>query len=264
MRAHDLPPDPVRDAGFPTVEQLRRGVVLSCIAHSFWLPAQEPVVFEMYWDGDSYFEDNIQGEHWAVTFPGVGAVAAFYSNESSRNPFPEGSPPYDQSWYFRGMSRHLGPARDRALSQMHDFDFRCPSPAGAVITAAMWAAGERFTAVEPWQEVYDHSLWVLHPYLLPPEEALREWWQGMGFPDSLKRAAWSLYERRLAATAPVIPVEPWEWRAFVEAAGGDPEKAAAAEGLLAPVGITLESYTGAPTVERAAPDVTSNVKGRLP
>ncbi len=245
MRTRDLPPDPVRDAGFPAVEQLRRGVVLNCIASSFWLAAHEPV-FMMEWDGDTYFEDDIQGEHWAVSFPKGGAVAVFYSSESSRNPFPEGRPPYHQSWYFRGMPRRLEPARDRALSQMHDFDFRCWNPAGAVITAAMWADGGRFTAAESWEDVYDHSLGVLHTHLLPPEEALREWWQGMGFLDSLKWAAWSLYERRLAATAPVIPVEPQEWQAFVEVAGGDPGKAASAEGLLAPVGITLEPYTGEP------------------
>jgi hypothetical protein len=106
----------------------------------------------------------------------------------------------------------------------------------------MWANGERFTAVEPWVGVYDNSGWVLQEHLLPPEEALREWWQGMGFPDSLKWAAWSLYERRLASTAPVIPAELREWQAFVEAAAGDPVKAAAAEGLLAPVGITVEPY----------------------
>jgi hypothetical protein len=251
MHAHDLPPNPIRDAGFPTVEQVRRGIVLNCIAHSFWLPTHESV-FEIGWDDDTYFEDLLQGEHWAVSFPKHGAVAVFYSSESSRNPFPDGSPPYDQSWFFRGMPRHLDPARDRALSQMHDFHFQSRNPGGAVITSAMWADGERFTAVEPWENADDHSLWALHPHLLPPAEALREWWQGMGLPDSLERAAWSLYERRLAATAPVIPVEPWEWRAFVEAADGDPEKAAAAESLLTPVGITLEPYTGAPRNTRGA------------
>ena len=94
---------------------MRRGVVLNCIAHSFWLPSHEPV-FQMDWEGDTYFEDNIQGEHLAVSFPEGGAVAVFYSTESPRNPFPEGSPPYDQSWFFRGMPGRLEPARDRAVA----------------------------------------------------------------------------------------------------------------------------------------------------
>jgi hypothetical protein len=86
-RSRDLPPDPVREAGFLTVEQLRRGILLNCITHSFWLTSHEPV-FQMEWDGDTYFEDNIEGEHWAVSFPRRGAVAVFYSSESSRNPSP--------------------------------------------------------------------------------------------------------------------------------------------------------------------------------
>jgi hypothetical protein len=69
-------PDPVRDAGFPTVEQLRRGIVLNRIAHSFWLPAHEPV-FLMDWDGDTCFDGVIRGEHWAVSSRKDGAVAAF-------------------------------------------------------------------------------------------------------------------------------------------------------------------------------------------
>jgi hypothetical protein len=133
---------------------------------------------------------------------------------------------------------------------MHDFDFRGGNPAGAVITAAMWADGERFTAAEPWADVYDHGMWVLHPYLLPPEQALSWWWRGMGFPDSLRWAAWSLFERRGAASELVIPVEPREWQALVEIAGGDPVKAAAAERLLADVGITTKPLADAPPESR--------------
>src|SRR5262249_13091021 len=65
MPSTNLPPDPVRDAGFPTVEQLRRGIMLDCIAHSFWLAAHERV-FEMDWEGDTFLKDDSQGERWAV------------------------------------------------------------------------------------------------------------------------------------------------------------------------------------------------------
>src|SRR5262249_25401844 len=188
-----------------------------------------------------------QGEYWAVAFTEGGAVAVFYSSESARNPFPEGSPPYDQSRYFKGMPRRLNPAKERALSLMIDLDFQTGNPSRAAITAAMWADGERFTAAEPWADVYDHSLWACHTHLLPPEVALREWWRGTGLPGSGDRATWSLYERRLASTDAVIAVEPWEWQAFVEAAGQvpDPAKLAAAEYLLASVGIALQPHSSA-------------------
>jgi hypothetical protein len=235
----------VREAGFPTVEQLRRGIVLCCITHSFWLAVHAPV-FSVFWHEGTYFEDEIQGEYWAVAFTQGGAVAVFYSSESPRNPFPEGSPPYDQSRYFRGMPKHLNPAKERALSLMIDRDFRSGNPRGAAITAAMWADGDRFTAAESWADVYDHSLWACYTHLLPPEVALREWWRGMELPGSGERAAWSLYERRLASTDAVIAVEPREWQSFVEAAGQDPEpaKLAAAQELLASVGIALQPYPG--------------------
>jgi hypothetical protein len=230
----------VRDAGFPTVEQLRRGVVLCSITSAYWLAVHDPV-FTIYWHGGTYFEDEMQGEHWAVAFAKGGAVAAFFSSESSRNPFPAGSPPYEQARYFRGMPERLKPTRDRALSLMHDLERRCGNPGGAVITAAMWADGERFTAAEPWSAVFDHSLWACATHLLPPEVALREWWNGLGLPGSGDRAAWSLYQRRLASAEPMIAVEPWERQTFVEAAGHEPDPArpAAASELLASVGIAL-------------------------
>lgn len=237
--------DRVRDAGFPTVQQLRRGIILCCITHSFWLAVNDPV-FIMFWDGDTYFEDEIQGENWAVAFSGSGAVAVFYSTESARNPFPDGSPPYDQSRYFNGLPECLNPAKERALSLMIDSNWQTGKPSEAVITAAMWADGDRFTAAEPWADVFNHSLWSCHTHLLPAEVALREWWQGMELPGSGERAAWSLYERRLASTDPLIAVEPWEWQAFVEAAGQEPEpaKLAAARELLASVGIALPGVGG--------------------
>ncbi len=123
---------------------------------------------------------------------------------------------------------------------MTDLEFETGNPSGAVITAAMWADGEWFTAAEPWEDVYDHS-WACHEHLLPPEIALENWWRGMELPGSGDRAVWSLFERRLASTEPVIVVEPWEWKSFVEAAGKEPEttKLAAAQELLASLGIAL-------------------------
>jgi hypothetical protein len=236
----------VRDAGFPTVEQLRRGIVLRCIIDSFWLATHDPMSVA-FWEDNTYFEDEIQGESWAVTFTGVGAVAVFYSTESERNPFPDGSPPYDQSRYFQGMPSRLNPAKDLALSLMIDLEWQIGNPAKSAITAAMWADGEQFTAVETWADVFRNSTYACLNHLLPPDVALREWWEGMGLPGSGDKAARSLYERRLASTDAVIAVESWEWQAFLDAAGGqmpEPERLAAAADLLAGVGIVLNEQSG--------------------
>lgn len=239
---HIVPPglENVRDMGFPTIQQLQRGIILGCIAKSFWLAVHDPV-FYAFWDRDTYFEDEMQGEYWAACFPNSGgAVAVFYSSESSRNPFPEGGRPYDQSVYFNGMPEHLVPAKERALASMLDSDFEAGGP-NAVITAAMWADRDRFTAIEPWDEVFYHSLWACSRHVLPPDVALREWWEGMALPGSGMETVRVLYERRIASTESVITVTPWEWQAFVEAAGKQPEapKLDAARQLLGSVGIAL-------------------------
>ncbi len=239
MSTGDPPFENILAQGFPTVERLRRGIVLGCIAHSFWLAVNERV-FEQFWEGDTYMDDQMQGERWAVSFPDGGAVAVFYSSESSRNPYPEDSPPYDQSYYFRGMPEHLLPAKERALSWMLDLDFQAGGP-NAVVTAAMWADGERFTAIEPWPDVFNHSLWECAYQLMPPEIALTHWWEGMGLPGNGIVSAHSLYERRIASTEAIITVEPRELQGFLEAAGNapNPYRFAAARELLAGVGIAL-------------------------
>ncbi|MCB0325885.1 MAG: hypothetical protein KDD69_20040 [Bdellovibrionales bacterium] len=225
--------------GFPTVQQLRRGIILGCIARSFWLAKEDPV-FELFWEGDTYLDDEMGGERWAVAFSDVGAVAVFYSSESSRNPYPEGRPAYDQTWYFKEMPEHLEPVKKRALAYMFDLEFQLGG-SQAVVTSAMWADEERFTAVESWKNVFYHSLWACHLQLLPMEIALAEWWEGMELPESGVAAAQSLYERRVNSTDPVIVVEPWEWEQYLQASGDSPEdhKISAARELLSGVGIVL-------------------------
>ena len=96
--------------GFPTVQQFRRGILLGCIAHALWLAANDgSFAHNHQWDGDTYVDDNDQGETWAVSFTAEGAVAAFYSSEME---------PCDQTRCFRGMPDTLRTAKDRALSWM--------------------------------------------------------------------------------------------------------------------------------------------------
>jgi hypothetical protein len=230
--------------GFPTVEQLRRGILLGCIADALWLAANQGIFAGHQWDGDTYVDDNEQGELWAATFTPDGAVAVFYSSESERNPFPEGSPPYDQARYFRGMPDPLRTAKERALSWMIDLNWVTGGP-NAVITAAMWADGERFTANEPWEVVFQNSLWACYRQLLPLDVALVNWQDNFGLNDEDVAVLRSLYRRRLASTRAVIPVE-WERKAFMQghdaaspAVQRDDPGLSAARDALASIGIAL-------------------------
>lgn len=235
--------------GFPTVQQLRRGILLGCIAHSLWLAAHEGMFAHNHqWDGDTYADDNDQGERWAVTFRPEGAVAVFYTNESERNPFPPGSPPDDQAVYFRGMPDSIRKAKERSLSWMINLEREMGGPTAA-ITAAMWADGERFTAAEPWEGVFRNCAWACYKQLLPFDVALVEWQDNCDLTDEDLTILCSLYRRRLAATEAVIPVEPWERKAFLrcrEAAGPGPPRddpgLSAARDALAGVGIALRDW----------------------
>jgi hypothetical protein len=200
--------------GFPTVKQLRRGILLGCIAHSLWLAANEGIFrYNQFWDGDTYVDENDQGERWAVAFDMKGAVAVFYSSESERNPFPKGSPPYHQNRYFRGMPRMLLKAKKRALSWMNTLHWEKGGP--AVITSAMWADGKRFTANEPWKAVFYNSLWACHRQLVPFDVALLEWLDYCSLDDRHIPVLCSLYQRRIATTEESIPVDPWERKALL-------------------------------------------------
>jgi hypothetical protein len=231
--------------GFPTVEQLRRGILLGCIAHALWLAANQGSYAGIHREGDAFMEDNGQGERWAAAFTPEGVVAVFYSSESERNPWPQGSLAFDQARCFRGMPDMLGAAKARALSWMMNFDMGLGGP-NAAITAAMWAGGERFTANEPWEAVFYNSLWACHRQLLPLNVALMEWQIEYDLKDEDVAVLRSLYQRRLGSTEAMIPVEPWERETIIRSCGvstaaarRDDPGLSAARAALASVGMNL-------------------------
>ena len=173
---------------------------------------------------------------WAAAFTAEGAVTVFYSSESDRNPFPPGSPPYDQALYFRGMPKTLQRAKERALSWMINLEWIMGGP-NAVVTAAMWAESGQFTANEPWKAVFYNSLWSCHRQLLPLNVALIEWRHEFGLNDGEVNVLRSLYERRVASTEATIPTESWEREVFTR--NGDVAGLRAARHALSGVGITL-------------------------
>ncbi len=73
---------------------------------------RDPVLSTAYWHDGAYFHDTGQCEYWSAVFNDSGSLAVFFSSESPRNPFPSGSPPYDQSQYFQGMPEQLNRAKE--------------------------------------------------------------------------------------------------------------------------------------------------------
>ena len=198
--------------GFPTVTQLRQGILLGCIAEAVHCAA-DGGVREHVWDGDAYAQDIYQGERWAVAFTDTGAVTVFYSSESERNPHAPGSPPYNQAAYFRGMPAHLMAAKNRALGYMLE-ENPVAGGEGGVVTTAMWTDAERFTSCDSWPEVLEHSGYDCMNQLLPVNVALAEWRWYFDLDDEQLAVVCSLCERKLAAPDTTINVEPWEQSAM--------------------------------------------------
>jgi hypothetical protein len=228
--------DYVTREGFPTVKQLREGLLLGSIADALWLAANQGSFAGCEWDGDTFVENNEQGELWAVAFTPAGAVAVFYSSESDRNPFPPDGPPYDQGRFFQGMPKTLQPAKERALSLMTNLEWGAGGPTAAV-TSAMWADGEQFTANEPWEAVFFNSLYICHRQLLPLNVALVEWKNQYSLTDEEVPVLRSLYLRRVASTKATIPTTRREYAVFTRS--GDVAGIEAARTALANVGIRL-------------------------
>lgn len=65
--------------GFPTMAQLRRGIMLGNIAYAFLVGGSDSGISDFSWHGDTYVEDIMQGELLAVAFGDKAAVSTFYS-----------------------------------------------------------------------------------------------------------------------------------------------------------------------------------------
>jgi hypothetical protein len=136
------------------------------------------------------------------------------------------------------MPDTLRAAKRRALSWMINLNWGLGGP-DAAITAAMWADGERFTANEPWEVVFHNSLWACHRQLLPVDVAVLEWQGQFDLDDEGVGVLRSLYQRRLASTQPMIPVEPWERETIMRGCARDDLGPSAARDALASIGIVL-------------------------
>jgi hypothetical protein len=207
-----------------------------------------------HWDGNTYIDDNEQGERWAVSFGLEGAVAVFYSQDSERNPYLSNKPPYDQSGFFREMPDKLISIKESALSWMFDLEWKVSGP--AAITAAMWADSEQFTSNEPWDVVFRHSGWACYQQLLPLDVAIAEWQNEYQLAEEDMAVVHSIYTRRISATDLPISLLPLEEMAFKRQ--GINKHFADVQNALAVVGISLLSYdnevepTAAPSGDEVA------------
>ena len=240
---HEMLRDLPSGQEFPTVEDLRRGVVTSGIARALWLAANSGgFAGEANWDGITYTEDNGSGDRWSVTFADEGSVAVFFWHESERSPYSSDLR-YDPAIYLAGMPDALVEVtRQRTLPTMFDERLELGTPNG-VVTAAMWGrTSGRFTAAEPWPFVFEHGAHLAVTELLLPDVAAGDWTDYYEFTTEQRAVLISLAQRATSHEDRVITVSPEELEVFLTAGNaatpGDPGVAACRE-WLASFGISL-------------------------
>lgn len=238
---------------FPTVERLRRGVLLRTLINIVCTTPGHAPSDAFKWDGPIlllYDYSNTQG---CVAFTPAYVVAAFFYTKSERSPFGEDTfPPYDAEQYFVGAPQSaLAVARQAVLPRLEswsgdpalidqafedatiELDMTKFVP---VITAAFWSEGETLMAVEPWSAVYFHGAHILWQALSDPDPVLDYFADQELVPRERLALARRLYERRLATTEPVLVLTAEEYAELL--APGAPQLAPL-QIQLAAVGIAL-------------------------
>src|SRR4051794_32241836 len=203
---------------FPTVRQLRRGIIFGTLLRVVMTPPGEAPSDTYHWEGQSLRLVDYSELRGCIAFTPDQIVGAFFNAESERSPFGEDViPPYDAEEFFAAAAAEvLAIARRDVLPHLVDWlgdppvahaaymngttDQLDDSLFAPVITAAFWSEGNRLTAGEPWSDVYLHGAAILRQELSDPEVILAEILRDGEMSDEQANLIMRLYDRRLECT----------------------------------------------------------------
>lgn len=186
---------------FPDKQRLWEGAVLGSIVHAIMTARYPELSHEQSWDGMNYNVQDSMGSRGTVTFSGKRVIGAFFDSNSTRNPFRPGNA-YDLPKLLRPIpSEHLRLAKEEALQYLLQ-DYRGDSI--PVVTSIFWNEGNRMTAAEPWQQVYEHGAHLIRIQLLDSDTALQEWAQIYNMSSGQLELARKIFElKRQKPDAPI-------------------------------------------------------------
>ena len=223
---------------FPTVEELRLGILLETLVQAIYLLPQDYSYDSWVWHRHVLEISDTGDTVGCISFADGLIFGAFYRFDSERSPFARADPAsYRAEPYFatapaavRAVAlRDVLPSTNFATWLGDDARLRdaiehetvdqllaaSPELLGPVITAAFWSAGDTLTAAEPWPEVYRHGANLLRLALAPLDPALAEWENGMQLAPQQVALARHLYERRRAHASPVMGLEDDEYARLI-------------------------------------------------
>jgi hypothetical protein len=215
---------------FPTIAQLRHGIILGSLLRVVSTPPGESPSDTYTWNGEVLEFMNYGGMRGCIAFTQDHIVGAFFWNESDRNFIGDPPPPgYDAMDYFAmappevqaiarqhflthiffesymGEYANFSAAFDQGTEAVGQFYEEHEQEFAPVITAAFWSEGERLTAGEPWPAIYYHGAHLLRDEFSEAEAVLSKMVKEQEFPPEHAELTLRLYQRRLATnTLPMM------------------------------------------------------------
>lgn len=188
---------------FPSVQQLKHGVLLCSIAQAVINAGCPELAYEISWNQGNYNVNNGQGDRATVTFKDNLVVGAVFDHESKFSRFGRNRKNYDINIFLRGMPDTL-----REIAETETLRYLLDKYKGrvmSIITTAFWSSGDRLTAAMDWETVYKNGGHVLRIELLPFEAAMpqiAEYFDLLN-PTQLDLVS-SLFQKRIAASDRII------------------------------------------------------------
>lgn len=196
------------------------GAMLASIAHAIFTCRCPNLSYEQSWDGYNYSVQDSAGSRGTISFVEAGFVAAFFLDESGRNPF-RSRVIYSPDDLFAGIPDELRRLAEEETLQylLEDFDGRSVPLA----TAAFWGDGSSrlICSADPWDVTLAHGAHLVDRQLLDMESALASWTTEFELHPWEVTLVRKLYDRRAVGKVRSITVDLTDRELLKRSAAGD-------------------------------------------
>ncbi|QDT31912.1 hypothetical protein [Thalassoglobus polymorphus] len=181
---------------FPHCSLVYPGVMLGTVAHAVAVARYPSLSHEQSWDGGNYCIQDSDGSRGTISFDRSTFVAAFFSEESERNPFVRGSQCHVED-YLAGLSGEI-----KSLAYNEAFQYLLQDWDGGsqpIVTSVFWgdSKSDYIQASENWDSVYRNGAYLIEKQLSPFDKALYLWADYFQFSRKELVLVQSIYQQKM-------------------------------------------------------------------
>ncbi|MDD2377025.1 MAG: hypothetical protein PHD15_05735 [Clostridia bacterium] len=175
-------------------EQLKRGCILSSIAHAIMITRYPDLVNEHSWDGINYNIQDSAGTRGTITFDLEYCIAAFRMDSSKRINSSEKIKQSNE--YFIGApNKIIELAESETLQYLLENVNGVPIP---IITTAFWSEGEKLFTVDSFNDMYENGGFLLKRQLMDVDKAIESWKEYYDMSARQSELLRKIFERKIA------------------------------------------------------------------